>query len=194
MDSTVVKDRIICIRSRVMESLAGAVAGVVAGVVVAVVCAFFSGFWKLNDPMQGAFPYRAGFRGAGVVAVQGEKGVHWVEAQQGGGAYTKGIGQAGTLSGEAVGLFAYSEFGGGRGDAAVSGVKGGKYAGGGVVHRLSLCQQVVDSVFVGDYLPVSSGPGLVSFVLSPHHPGLLSLNASGAGLVSRGVSFHAVVL
>lgn len=194
MDFTVVKSRVICIPTYVMESVAGAVAGVVAGVVVAVVCAFFSGFWKWGEPIQCAFPSRAGFRGAGVVAVQGEQGLRWIEAQQGGGANGKVCGYAAALSGEAVRLFADSEIGGGRGDAFVAGIKGGEYTGGGVVHRFSFRQHVVDSIVVGDYLPVSSDPGRFSFVLSPHCSGLLSLCAPGAGLAFRGVSLSAVVL
>ena len=192
MNSTV-ESRIICIRSSVMESVVGAVAGVVAGVVVAVCCAFFSGFWKWGEPIQCAFPGRAGFRGAGVVAVQGGKGLRWIEAQQGGGTNGKVCGYAAALSGEAVRLFADSKVGGGRGDAFVAGIKGGEYTGCGVVHRFPSRQHVVDSIVVGDYLPVSSGPGF-SFVLSPHCSGLLSLYAPGVGLTFRGVSLSAVVL
>lgn len=194
MDSTVVKDRIICIPSRIMEIVAGIVAGVVVGVVLALLCAWLSGFWSLGQSLKGAFPYRAGFRGAGVVPVQGEQGFYWVELQQVGGAGRNVGGYVAALSCEAIGLFADAKRGCGRGDAAVSGVKGGEYLGGGVVHRLPSRQHVVDNFFVGHYLPVSSNPGLLSFVLSPHCSGLLSLRAPGAGLAFRGVPFSAVVL
>lgn len=84
-------------------------------------------FLEVGEFIQCAFPSRAGFRGAGVVAVQGEKGLRWIEAQQGGGANGKVCGYAAALSGEAVRMFADSKVGGGRGDAFVAGIKGGEY-------------------------------------------------------------------
>ena len=182
--------RIICILIGVMESGGGFVLGVAVAFVVCAYSAFAAGLWVPGESVQNIFPNRGGFRGAGVVAVQGNQGVRWVEAQQGGGAYTEAVGQASALSGEAVRLFADAKFGGGRGGSGVALVECCEELRGGGVHGVLVRQQGVDSIIIGGYRPVSSGS---CFFSPPHLFGPCFSQASMSPCERWGFSFSDLI-